>query len=143
MGDTQRPVRRLSNQISSFRLVTHLRFLAYVQLTFMLCYRIHGFLLTELTVRKTIQSYVFHLSIERVEMKTQHFANIWKAALVPFASSNYTPDNSDSKTFKTQFHGVHPLNYALVNKIHIYMPKKILSNLLTLTLFFYVKLANF
>ena len=27
-------------------------------------------------------------------MKTQDFANIWKAALAPFAPSNYAPDNS-------------------------------------------------
>ena len=39
-------------------------------------YRIHGFLLTELTVRKAFQSYIFHLSIERAAMKTQYFANI-------------------------------------------------------------------
>ena len=31
------------------------------------------------------QSYVFHLSIERAAMKTQHFANIRKEALAPFA----------------------------------------------------------
>ena len=26
-------------------------------------------------------------------MKTQHFANIWKAASAPFAPSNYAPGN--------------------------------------------------
>ena len=34
------------------------KFLTYVQLTFMLQYRVHGFLLTELTVPKAFQSYV-------------------------------------------------------------------------------------
>ena len=68
----------------------------------MLHYRIHCFLLTELTVRKAFQSYVFHLSIERAAMKTQHFTNIWKAALASFAPSNCAPahfnkhlDNTD------------------------------------------------
>ena len=51
-------------------------FFAYVQLPFMLRYRIHGFLLTELAVRKAFQSYVFHLSIERAAMKTKHSVNI-------------------------------------------------------------------
>ena len=45
-------------------------FLAYVQLTFMLHYRIHGFLLTELTVWKAFQSYVFHLNFERAAIKS-------------------------------------------------------------------------
>ena len=36
------------------------------------------------------QNYVFHLSIDRTAMKTQHFADIWKAALAPFALSYYT-----------------------------------------------------
>ena len=36
-------------------------FFTYVQLTFMLHYSIHGFLLTELSVRKAPQSYAFHL----------------------------------------------------------------------------------
>ena len=35
------------------------------------------------------------------------------------------------KTFKIQFHGVSQLHYVLVFKIHIYMPKMILSSLLT------------
>ena len=37
------------------------------------------------------QNYVFHLSIDRTAMKTQHFADIWKATLPAFALSNYTP----------------------------------------------------
>ena len=35
------------------------------------------------------------------------------------------------KTFKIQFHGVPPLHYVLVCKIHIYFPKKTFSSLLT------------
>ena len=49
----------------------------------MLHYGIHGFLRTELSVPKAFQSYNF--SFERAAMKTQHFANIWKAALTSFA----------------------------------------------------------
>ena len=60
----------------------------YVQLTFMLHYRIHGFLCTQLSVRKAFQSKVFHL---RAAMKTQCFANIWKASLAPFSPLNYVP----------------------------------------------------
>ena len=56
LGESQQPVRRLPNQISSFRLETNYMFLAYVQLTFLLHYRIHGFLLTYLTDRKAFQS---------------------------------------------------------------------------------------
>ena len=37
-----------SNQISIFRIGTHLSFLTYWQLTFMLHYRIHGFLRHEI-----------------------------------------------------------------------------------------------
>ena len=48
----------------------------------MLHYKIHGFLCTELLVGNLFQSEVFHL---RVAMKTQCFANFWKAALAPFA----------------------------------------------------------
>ena len=73
LGACQRPVRRPSNQISSFRLDTHYFFLTYVQLTVLLHYRIHGFLQTELLVRNPFQSEVFHL---RAAMKTQRFANI-------------------------------------------------------------------
>ena len=40
----------------------------------MLHFRIHDFLC---------------FSFETAAMKTQHFANIWKAALVPIAHSNY------------------------------------------------------
>ena len=45
--ESQWVVRRLSNQISSFRRETRESFLIYVQLTFMLHYRIYGFLLTD------------------------------------------------------------------------------------------------
>ena len=55
-------VRRLSNQISSFRMETHSSFLNYVQLTFMLHYTIHGFLLTEFLVLQASPSYVFHVT---------------------------------------------------------------------------------
>ena len=60
LGESQLPVRRLSSEISSSRLETHQSFLAYVQLIFMLYYRIHGFLLTELPTWKALQSYNFH-----------------------------------------------------------------------------------
>ena len=73
LGESQRPVRWLSNQISSFRLETHQLFLTYVQLTVMLHHRIHGFLQTELLVRNSLQREAFRL---RAAMKTQHFANI-------------------------------------------------------------------
>ena len=43
----------------------------------MLHYRIHGFLRTDLLVRNFFQSEVFHL---RAAIKTQSFANNWKAA---------------------------------------------------------------
>ena len=40
-------------------------------------YRIHGFLLMELTVRKAFQGHVFQLSIERAAMKTQSISLIF------------------------------------------------------------------
>ena len=52
LGESQRPVRRVSSQISSLRLETHIFFLTFVQLTFMLHYRIYGFSLTKLSVWK-------------------------------------------------------------------------------------------
>ena len=52
----------------------------------MLHYRIHDFLRTELLVWNWFKSEVFHL---RAAMKTQHLPNVWKAALAPFAPSNY------------------------------------------------------
>ena len=73
LGESQRPVRRLSNQISSFRLETHQLFLTYVQLTAMLHYRVHGSLHMELLVRNSFQREAFRL---RVAMKTQRLANI-------------------------------------------------------------------
>ena len=72
-GESQRPVRRLSNQISSFRLETHQLFLTYVQLTVMLYYRIHGLVHTELLVRNSFQSEGFRLT---VEIKKQRLAKI-------------------------------------------------------------------
>ena len=59
LGESQRLVRRLSNQISILRLETHFFFLTYVQLKVMLHYRIHSFLRTELLVRNSFQSEVF------------------------------------------------------------------------------------
>ena len=41
---------------------THLSFLNYVQLTFMLHYTIHGFLLTEFLVLQASRSYSFHVT---------------------------------------------------------------------------------
>ena len=73
LGEIQRPIRRLSNQISSFRLEAHQHFLTEVQLTVMLHYRIHGFLHTELLVRNSFQREAFGL---KAAMKTQRLANI-------------------------------------------------------------------
>ena len=55
----------------------------------MLHYRIHGFLLTELTVPKTFQGYAYSLKNweNSNESTLFYFANIWKAALAPFAPS--------------------------------------------------------
>ena len=50
LGESKQPVTRLSNQISSFRLETYKSFLIYVQLKFMLHYRIYGFLIAESSV---------------------------------------------------------------------------------------------
>ena len=81
--------------------------MAYVQLTFMLHHRIHGFLLTELTVWKAFQRrsegvFMFFMIIEGAAMKTQYLANIWKAALAPFAQErgSDSPLHSDSKKVK-------------------------------------------
>ena len=64
----------------------------------MLHCRTHGFLPLELTVRKAFQSHVFQFSIERAAMKTQHFANICKAALAPFTlPPNYAPGTIDQR----------------------------------------------
>ena len=57
LGEIQRPVRRVPSQISSLRGETHFFFfffffLTFVQLTFMLHYRIYGFSLTKLSVWK-------------------------------------------------------------------------------------------
>ena len=48
-------------------------FLTYVQLMFMLHYRIHVYLRTELLARNSFQGNVFYLI---VAMKTQPFTNI-------------------------------------------------------------------
>ena len=75
LGESQRPVKRLSNQISCLRLETHLffSFLTYVKLTVMLHHTTHDFLGMESLVRNSFQSEVFHL---RAAMKTQRFSNI-------------------------------------------------------------------
>ena len=67
LGESQRLVRRLSNQISSFSL-KHLHFFfTYVQLTATLHYRIHGLLRTELLVRNAFQSaFSFESSNENI-----------------------------------------------------------------------------
>ena len=75
LGESQRPVRQLSNQVSSCRLETCQLFFTYVQLTVMLHYRIHAFLHTELLVWNSFQnqSEGFRLS---AAMKTQRLAYI-------------------------------------------------------------------
>ena len=73
LGESQRPVRRLSNQILSFRLETHQLFLTYVQLAAILHYRVHGSLHMELLVRNLFQREAFRL---RAAMKTQRLVNI-------------------------------------------------------------------
>ena len=45
----------------------------------------------------------------------------------------------DFKKFKIQVHGVPILNYVLVCKMHLYMPKMTLSSLLTLVLIVCIK----
>ena len=92
LDESERPVTRLSNQISSFRLETHKSLLTCVLLTFMLYYRIHGFLLTEWSVRKAFQSYVFHL-------RQQHWKHsillIFERKIYPFfPPCNYAPDHT-------------------------------------------------
>ena len=73
LGESQRLIKRRSNQISSFRLETPNFFLIYVQLTVMLHYTIHDFLHTELLVQNLFQSEGFRL---RAAMKTQRLANV-------------------------------------------------------------------
>ena len=73
LGESQRPVRWLSKQISSFRLETHQLFLISIKLAVMLHYRIHGYLNKELLVRNSSQSEGFRLS---AAMKTRRLANI-------------------------------------------------------------------
>ena len=58
-----------------------------MQLTFKLHYRIHGFLLMELTAGKASQSHVFHEYCKSSKENADHFANISKVVLVPFAPS--------------------------------------------------------
>ena len=84
LGESQQPIRRLSNRISSFRLETHSTFFTYVQLTFMLHYRISDFLLLELTIRKEFQSDVFQFIIGRAAMKTQSISLVFERLLYPF-----------------------------------------------------------
>ena len=67
LDEIQRPVKRLSNQIAS---KVEDRLNTYLQLTYMLHYKIHGFL---------------RFSFERAAMKTKGFSSIWKVALAPFA----------------------------------------------------------
>ena len=90
----------------------------------MLHYRVHGFLLMELTVWKTFQSHVFQLSIGRWDSSnenTEHFANIWKAALASFDPSNYAFDDytinqrSEIVGLKTE-HMLLPKRYYLLQK---------------------------
>ena len=50
LGESQRLLRRLSNEISSFRLEAQTSNTYVVHLTLMLHYRTHGFLLAELTI---------------------------------------------------------------------------------------------
>ena len=52
-----------------------------MQLTFMLHYKIHGFLLMELTVRRTFHSHVFQLGIERAAMKAHSLSVIFEIRL--------------------------------------------------------------
>ena len=61
--------------------------MVYLQLIFILYYRIHGINSSE----GAFQSFVFHLSIETAVMKTQHFINNWKALLTPFAALKQRP----------------------------------------------------
>ena len=51
----------------------------------MLHYRIHGFLLSELSVRKA-GALKLQFLFEGAAIKIQHFANIWKVLLSPFST---------------------------------------------------------
>ena len=72
-------------------------------------YRIYSFLRTELSVQNSLQSKVFHL---RAVMKTQRFANIWKAAL---DSRPYAPVWCKCFTFKMVF--VFSLSFTYLFKL--------------------------
>ena len=86
---SQRPVRRLSRQISSFRSETYFFFfLTNVHLTVMLHYRIQGFLRTELLVRNSFQSEVFHL---RERQWKHRVSRIFERRLLPLLPPLTTP----------------------------------------------------
>ena len=76
LGENQRVVRRLFNQMSSFRMETYLRFLNYVKLEFAAFYARNS----QFEVCLKVISSPF-----RAEMKTQYFADTLKVALVSFA----------------------------------------------------------
>ena len=79
-GESQRPVKWFSNQISSFRQGTHQSFLIYWKLTLMLHYRIQGFLTDGMISSEVFSKLMFYLGA----MKTNLYANISNGALVPF-----------------------------------------------------------
>ena len=81
LGETQQSVRRLFNQISSFRLETN-----YVQLTFMLNYRIHGFYLWNCQLGKCFRVMFFKWVLREQHWK-HRTRNISKAALASFSPS--------------------------------------------------------
>ena len=89
---SQRPVRRLSRQISSFRSETFFFFfftnvhLSYVTLQNSRLFK-DGIISSEFVSK-------WSFSFERAAMKAQSFTNIWKAAFAPFAPSNYASVSS-------------------------------------------------
>ena len=88
LGESQRPVKRISNQTSSFKLETYEIFFDLTH-NWHLCYTIH----IENSRLFTHGIIISNSLILTAATKTQRFANIWKATLAPFAPSNYTPDS--------------------------------------------------
>ena len=86
-------IKRLSRQISSFRSETYYFFLTNVHLTVLLHYRIQGFQFEDGIISSEFVS-KWSFSFERAAMKTQSSTIIWKAALAPFATSNYASVSS-------------------------------------------------
>ena len=74
--------------------------------------------------------------------------NMITGQMTPFFSSTFCGRSAGRsflrfRTFKIQFHRVPSLNYGLICKINVNMPKITRSSLLTYINLFYIKFANF